>query len=96
MRSVFGWSLPPGVRASDFDVVDGPCEMCGNFIDQCICPECPVCKAMGLNTCYRDHGLVQVPAQRAGRQMREAEEQREREAEARMIDAAYGHQPEEQ
>lgn len=38
----------------DYD--DYPCEVCGEFEDNCICPECPVCGNVGYPGCYRDHG----------------------------------------
>jgi hypothetical protein len=71
-RSPFGWSLPPGVtnRMIEDQVGDeGPCECCGHDSADCICPECPICGAMGNPKCYSspymmviqhensDHGL---------------------------------------
>ena len=54
-RSVFGWSYPPGA-ANDpnapWNLDEGPCAVCGKSVDDCICPECSTCKAMGDLTCY--------------------------------------------
>jgi hypothetical protein len=41
--------------APDFD--EGPCLCCGKPIDNCICPECPVCSEYGNPECYKEHGL---------------------------------------
>jgi len=35
-----------------------PCEICGNYIDDCICPECPICGGVGDPNCYKKHGLI--------------------------------------
>lgn len=36
------------------------CEICGGNVDldECICPECPVCGVVGDYICYKKHGLV--------------------------------------
>lgn len=56
----FGWSYPPGA-ANDpnapWNQEEGPCEICGEDIDNCICPECPICSEYGNPDCYRNHGL---------------------------------------
>jgi hypothetical protein len=36
---------------------EGPCEVCGLAVDNCICPECPVCGAQGDADCYDEPGL---------------------------------------
>src|ERR1700720_3365653 len=54
-RSVFGWSYPPGCSGPPDD--EGPCAVCGNGVDDCTCPECPICKTIGDPHCYRQHGL---------------------------------------
>ena len=41
--------------APDYD--EGPCQCCGKLIDDCICPECPVCSEYGDPNCYKEHGL---------------------------------------
>lgn len=57
----FGWSYPPGA-ANDpnapYNQEDGACDICGNPVDSCLCPECPVCGAYGDPICYEDHGLM--------------------------------------
>ena len=61
MRSPFGWSLPPGCtqRMIDEQCEEGPCAVCGSSVEDCVCPECPVCKSQGDAACYapRPHGL---------------------------------------
>jgi len=77
MRSVFGWSLPPGCRTLPGEEPVGPCETCGGDPegDSCVCPECHVCHLVGNTVCYDDHGLVYSAEQLAG-QARLAEEYR--------------------
>ena len=53
---IFGWSLPPGVTTLPGEE-EYPCEVCGEFPDNCICPECPVCSDAGNPSCYPMHGL---------------------------------------
>ena len=77
-RSVFGWSLPPGAAGhplAPWNTEDGPCEVCGLPVDDCICPECPVCRETGNPRCYATssaeegrHSLTLSPAQVAARQ----------------------------
>lgn len=71
MRSMFGWSYPPGA-ANDpnapYNQGDEPCEVCGNFPDDCICPECPECGDYGNPACYDTtsshyHGLTRTQEQ---------------------------------
>ena len=55
--SKFGWSYPPGA-ANDpnapYNQTDEiGCAVCGGGIaDDCICPKCPVCGALGDPICY--------------------------------------------
>ena len=59
-RSIFGWSLPPGVTSKMIDEaygVDQPCAVCARDIDSCVCPECPTCHETGSVHCYAVHGL---------------------------------------
>lgn len=65
-RSIFGWSLPPGVTMNDIDPPSGSCEVCGGDIDRddCICPECPVCSDFGNPRCYIEHGLRRTEEQK--------------------------------
>ena len=60
MRSIFGWSYPPGVTGNEPEISGdyGPCEVCGMSTDDCICPECPVCGIVGDPKCYKEHGLI--------------------------------------
>lgn len=60
---IFGWSLPPGVSMNDIDPSEGPCQVCGHSVDDCICPECPHCGEHGNPYCYDGHGLVRTQAQ---------------------------------
>ena len=53
---IFGWDYPPGVSSLPWDH-DYPCDVCGEFEDDCICPECPVCGDFGNASCYPMHGL---------------------------------------
>lgn len=34
------------------------CEVCGEHVDTCDCPECPECGAVGDFACYDGHGLT--------------------------------------
>lgn len=60
----FGWSLPAGVSQAMIDRSFGeeaPCDVCGQWEDECVCPECPVCGEYGNPKCYHGttgHGLV--------------------------------------
>lgn len=53
----FGWSYPPGCSSAPYDE-DYPCELCGLFENDCICPECPECKAVGDPDCYKEHSMT--------------------------------------
>lgn len=65
---------------SDIDPPEGPCAICGKSVDDCICPECPVCHVNGRPECYAEHGLTLTDEQRRGQQ--ELAEQRRHDAEA--------------
>lgn len=53
MGHLFGWDLPPGVSVRDLPGYDEtPCAVCGNWADDCICPECPTCGQQGDPNCY--------------------------------------------
>lgn len=54
-RSPFGWSLPPGAAGdpnAPWNQSDPPCGVCGQAEDDCLCPECPTCGAVGDPACY--------------------------------------------
>jgi hypothetical protein len=69
-RSIFGWSLPPGVTNKMIDDLceEGPCEVCAKPVDSCICHECPVCHEIGRSSCYKGHGMKLSKAQMISRQ----------------------------
>jgi hypothetical protein len=93
--SIFGWSYPPGA-ANDPSAPynqDGSdaCEVCGQSVDACICPECPVCECCGDPACYDQHGLVRSLAQVEGRAALDAAY--EAAAERDRAEAAYEADP---
>lgn len=61
---------------------EGTCDVCGLSVDDCICPECPVCGEYGDPRCYENHGLVLSDEQR---QSKERVEREAAEEEKRMI-----------
>ena len=71
--SKFGWSLPPGCSKLPYDD-DYPCEVCGKFVEDCICPECPVCNTVGDENCYKEHGLELTWDQKIAKQEWEVEQ----------------------
>ena len=66
---------------------DPPCEVCCKDVQDCICPECPVCGTAGDLICYAEppvgHGLTLSPEQ-----MQSAGEARMREQKRREQDDA--------
>jgi hypothetical protein len=62
MMGKFGWSYPPGCSGPPYDY-EGPCEVCGKSVDDCTCPECPVCSDIGNPDCYEKHGLIRTQEQ---------------------------------
>ena len=66
--------------------LEGPCEVCGKSIDDCICPECPKCGGYGDPRCYQDHGLIRTAEQIAGQAALEAAMRREAAAERKWLD----------
>ena len=89
MRSIFGWDYPPGCSGPpDYDV---PCDICGEEVDDCICPECPVCGSYGDPDCYINHGMRRTEEQKFSLECNE----REWEEEARVEDLYWkNHQDE--
>jgi hypothetical protein len=83
---IFGWDLPPGVSMRDIDPPEGPCDVCGKSVDDCICPECPVCHSHGDPACYEKHGLVRTQAQIDSRTALDEQIERDAEAENAMWD----------
>lgn len=73
MRSHIGWSLPPGVKTLPGEEPDPPCEVCGNYWEDCICPECPICWGVGDPDCYRGHGLKRSEEQKFSLEVNERE-----------------------
>ena len=52
-------NLPPGCTnkmIEDHFGSDGPCDVCGRSVDDCICPECPECGGVGDPRCYEGSG----------------------------------------
>jgi len=60
---IFGWSYPPGCHSVPGDEDDGPCLVCGQSEEDCICPECPECGSVGSPECYEKHGMVRTEEQ---------------------------------
>lgn len=57
--SKFGWSYPAGAANDPFapyNQTEQPCAVCGQWPDNCICPECSVCGVQGDPICY-DSGI---------------------------------------
>lgn len=93
MRSIFGWSYPPGAAndpSAPYNQVDPPCGVCGHDCEACICPECPVCGAQGDPGCYDAHGLERTPAQVDSLREAEARWEAENAALSEAMFRAYG------
>ena len=94
--NLFGWSYPAGCSGPP-DEYEGPCEVCGNAVDDCICPECPTCGEQGNPDCYYvgdepcQHGLILNEQQIAGRT--DAEKREREAADACAAEAAYWSSP---
>lgn len=54
-----------------------PCEICGEFDETCICPECPECGSIGDPDCYKYHGLKRTEEQKFSLYANEIEWKRE-------------------
>ena len=84
---IFGWDLPPGCSMRDIDRAVGAgeiCEVCGNKVEKCICPECPECSDVGNPDCYdvqSGHGLEKSKDQQISFAKRQILELKERIAE---------------
>jgi len=59
VMGIFGWSYPPGCSSTPYDE-DYPCDVCGEFEDTCICPECTQCGSIGDPKCYTPGHHVQI------------------------------------
>lgn len=79
----FGWSYPPGVTGMEpaINGGEGPCDVCGLAVDNCICPECPVCGSVGDTACYESHGMTRTQEQIDGHAAMEAIQRADAEAE---------------
>ena len=96
-HSIFGWSYPPGCSGPP-DIPEGPCEVCGMPLDDCICPECSTCGTQGDPKCYLEHGLVRNQDQIDGRakldrqikEIREMDEAADRMREQYLAESAEG------
>ena len=73
-------NLPPGCGKLPGEEDEGLCEVCGRMVEDCICPECPVCRAHGDPHCYPSHGLEVTVAQELSRAAAMAMIQAENEA----------------
>lgn len=67
------------------------CDICCHGEGDCICPECPVCGAVGDLKCYQKHGMKltqeQIESQKKAAEIAEQERQREiRAIEAEIAD----------
>jgi hypothetical protein len=89
MNRLFGWSYPPECSGPPDDF-EGPCEICGNSVDDCICPECEQCGSVGDPHCYEHHGLERSDEQRKSL----AAMQKIWDESNQKIDDAYGNPPE--
>ena len=69
--------LSPGVTGNEPEIAsyEGPCNVCGKGVDDCICPECLGCGAVGDPYCYGQHGLVRSQEQIDSRAEAEAREE---------------------
>ena len=57
-----GYNLPDNVSPNDPDAPwnerdEFPCDVCGEYLDVCICPECPRCGEVGNPDCYKEADL---------------------------------------
>ena len=50
------WDYSPGYSGEPDDW-DWGCQVCGQHVDDCTCPICPVCGIQGDPDCYENHGL---------------------------------------
>src|SRR4051812_899012 len=90
MRSIFGWSLPPGCSMRDIERAqgsEGPCVCCGESEEKCICIECPTCSAIGDPKCYKEHGLTYTEAQLQGQKELAERIEADAKADREMADA---------
>ncbi len=91
-RSIFGWDYPPGCNSVPGDEMEGPCNVCGGFVDSpgpypCICPECPECGGYGDPYCYVWHSLRRTEEQKFQHEIMEREIEAAIRAENKFWDA---------
>lgn len=89
---IFGWSYPPGA-ANDpnapWNQEDPPCDVCGEFIENCVCPPCRVCGEYGDPRCYVEHGMRRTEMQKFMREVNERRWRDDAQAEADYWDDWY-------
>lgn len=81
--------MPPGCGTLPGEEDEGPCEVCGHYIDACVCPECKVCGEHGNPACYigtgrpgyrDDHGMMRTDEQRLAKAERDFIDEEDRKA----------------
>lgn len=78
-----GYLDPP-----EHDYPEGLCEVCGQDLDNCVCPECPVCGSAGDPGCYCGHGLIRTEEQKFLREVCDRQIIAEIESERRYCEEA--------
>jgi hypothetical protein len=58
--------MPWSCMIDDALSTEHPCETCGEFTSDCICPECPECGEAGNSFCYEKGFLTYTTTQLIG------------------------------
>ena len=88
-----GFNLPPGCSVRDLPGYESfPCDVCGRYDDDCICPECFVCGAIGDMKCYRAGHLEFSQEQNESRQAAHEQAQLDAKADNAYWNDLYGDQ----